>query len=101
MGRSCNRYPDEIREKILYLQREGKSNREIGETVGLSKDQIAWFLNNYYRALNKKDPVKYPKRKAGSQPKPEPTKKELMKIIRQQEKLLKLYQDFLHLSGRM
>ena len=95
MGRSCNRYPDEIREKILYLKREGKTNREIGETVGLSKDQIAWFLNNYYRALNKKDPVKYPKRKAG------PTKKELMKIIRQQEKLLKLYQDFLHLSGRM
>ena len=73
MGRSCNRYPDEIREKILYLKREGKTNREIGETVGLSKDQIAWFLNNYYRALNKKDPVKYPKRKAGPQPKPEPT----------------------------
>ena len=101
MGRSCNRYPDEIREKILYLKREGKTNREIGETVGLSKDQIAWFLNNYYRALNKKDPVKYPKRKAGPQPKPEPTKKDLMKIIRQHEKLLKLYQDFLHLSGRM
>ena len=29
MGRSCNRYPDEIREKILYLKREGKTNREI------------------------------------------------------------------------
>ena len=101
MGRSCNRYPDEIREKILYLKREGKTNREIGDAVELSKDQIAWFLNNYYHALNKKDPEKYPKRKAGSQPKPKPTKRELMKIIRQQEKLLKLYQDFLQLSGRM
>ena len=101
MGRSCNRYPDEIREKILYLKREGKTNREIGDAVGLSKDQIAWFLNNYYRALHKKDPEKYPKRKAGSQPKPKPTKRELMKIIRQQEKLLKLYQDFLQLSGRI
>ena len=58
MGRSCNRYPDEIREKILYLKREGKTNREIGDAVGLSKDQIAWFLNNYYRALHKKDPEK-------------------------------------------
>lgn len=90
MGRSCNRYPDEMREKILYLKQEGKTNREIGEAVGLSKDQVAWFLNNYYRALNKKDPVKYPKRKAGPQAKPEPTTKELMKMIRQQEKLLKL-----------
>lgn len=44
MGRSCTRYPDEIREKILNLKREGKTNREIGEAVGLSKDQIAYFL---------------------------------------------------------
>lgn len=36
MGMSCNCYPDEIREKILYLKQEGKTNREIGEAVGLS-----------------------------------------------------------------
>ena len=54
MGRNCNRYPDEIREKIFYLKHEGKNNHEIGDAVEFSKDQIAWFLNNYYHALNKK-----------------------------------------------
>lgn len=46
MGRSYNCCSDEIREKILYLKHERKTNREIGEVVGLSRDQVVWFLNN-------------------------------------------------------
>ena len=101
MARSVKRFSDDVRERILYLKREGKSNQEIGEDVGLSKDQVRWFFGNYYRMLQREEPRKYPKRHPGRQATPEPSRKELEKIIKQQEKLLKLYRDFLHLAGRM
>lgn len=101
MARSVLRYSDEVREQILYLKGEGKSHEEIGKAVGLEAKQVTWFLGNYYRKLHREDPKKYPHRKSGRQAKPEPTRKELEKIIKEQKKLIKLYEDFLHLSGRM
>ncbi|MCL2671047.1 MAG: hypothetical protein FWF10_03310 [Clostridiales bacterium] len=93
MAREVMRHSDEIREKMLYLKNEGKSNLEISEAVGLTHDQVKWFFSNYYAALRKNNPEQYPKRKPGRQRKPEPTRKELEKIIKEQKKLLKLYED--------
>lgn len=101
MARALMRHPAEIREKMLYLKNEGKSNLEISEAVGLTHNQVKWFFTNHYAAMRRNNPDLYPKRKPGRQPRPEPTRKELEKIIKQQKKLLKLYEDFLHLSGRM
>jgi len=101
MERALMRHSDEVREKMLYLKDEGKSNLEISEAVDLTYNQVKWFFSNHYAALRKSNPELYPKRKPGRQRNPEPTRKELEKIIKQQKKLLKLYEDFLHLSGRM
>ena len=101
MPRSCMKFPEEIRERILYLKSAGKSHQEIADAVGLSRDQVNWFLHNHYAAMRKKHPEQYPQRKRGRQSKPEPTRKELEETIKEQKKLIKLYQDFLRLAGRM
>ena len=93
-------YPIEIRERMLQLKDEGKTNKEISEAVELSTNQVAWFFGNYTRSEKLKAENR-PKLKRGRKPKPEPTRKELEKIIKTQKKLLKLYEDFLQLSGRM
>jgi len=100
MPRSCMRYPDEIRERMVYLQSEGKSYQEIGDVVGLTSSQVSNFLHKHYVAMQKKYPNQYPQRKPGRQPKPELTRKELEATIKEQKKLIKLYRDFLHLAGR-
>ena len=93
-------FPEEVREQMLQLRFAGKTNPEIGEIVGLSSKQVTWFFSNYARS-EKRKVENHPKRKRGRKPKPEPSRKELAKIIRTQQKLIKLYEDFLHLSGRM
>jgi transposase-like protein len=95
------RYPDEVRERMVYLQSVGKSYQEIGDAVGLTPGQVSNFLRKHYAAMQKKHPEQYPQRKPGRQPKPELSRKDLEKIIKEQKKLLKLYRDFLHLAGRM
>jgi len=95
------RYPDEIREQMVYLQSVGKSYQEIGDSVGLTPSQVSNFLHKHYAAMQKKYPEQYPPRKCGRQAKPDLTRKELENIIKEQKKLIKLYQDFLHLAGRM
>ena len=101
MPRSRMMYTKEIREQILYLKSKGKSYREIGDAVGLTTGQISNFLHRHYVAMQKKHPEQYPQRKPGIQPKPDLSRKDLENIIKEQNKLIKLYQDFLHLAGRM
>ena len=101
MPRSCMRYPDELRERMLYLKSVGKSHQEIGDAVGLNRNQVNCFLRNHYKAMHEKNPEQYPLRKRGRQPRVEPTRKELEDTIKEQKKLIKLYQDFLRLAGRM
>jgi len=94
-------YPIEVRERMLQLKQEGKTNKEISEIVGLEAKKVGWFLGNHARSEREKA-LNRPKLKRGRKPKPpEATRKELEKIIKAQEKLIKLYEDFLHLSGRM
>jgi len=93
-------YGIEKREKMLRLKEEGKGKREISEAVGLSVQQVTWFFGNYNRNERLKAENR-PKLKRGRRRKPEPTRWELEKIIKAQKKLLKLYEDFLQLSGRM
>ena len=93
-------FPVEIRERMLQLKFEGKTNPESGKVVGLSSKQVTWFFS-YYARSEKRKAENRPKLKRGRKPNPEPTRKELEKIIKTQQKLIKLYEDFLHLSGRM
>lgn len=89
-----------MRERMLQLKQEGKTNKEISEIVGLETKKVGWFFGNYARSEREKA-MNRPKLKRGLKPVPEPTRKELEKIIKTQKKLIKLYEDFLHLSGRM
>jgi len=93
-------YSLEIRERMIQLKQEGKTNKEISEIVGLDAKRVGWFFGNYIRSEREKA-LNRPKLKRGRKPKPEPTRRELEQIIKAQKKLLKLYEDFLHLSGRM
>ena len=94
-------YPVEIRARMLQLKQEGKTNKEISEIVGIDTKRVGWFFGNYARSEREKL-LNRPKLKRGRKPKPpEATRKELEKIIKAHKKLIKLYEDFLHLSGRM
>lgn len=95
------KYPEDMRDKMLHMKSEGISHKEIAKELGLAVNQVRCFFDNRYRALHKKDPVKYPKRKAGRQRKSEPTRKELEKEIKELKKEIKLYKDFLQVAGRM
>jgi hypothetical protein len=94
------KYPQEMQDKMLYMKSEGHRHKVIAEEMGLTVNQVRCFFDNRYRALQKKDPVKCPKRKVGRQARPEPTRKELEKEIKDLKKEIKLYQDFLHAAGR-
>ena len=101
MPKSRVRYSDEVKERMIFMQSEGKGYQEIGNAVGLTPSQVSNFLHKHYVAMQKKYPEQYPQRKPGRQPKPDLSRKDLENIIKEQKKLIKLYQDFLHLAGRM
>jgi len=87
--------------RMQYLRNRGKTYREIAEEMGIPIDAVNYFFRKQYKDLQKKDPVKYPARKRGRQPHPEPTRKELEQEIKDLKKELKLYKDFLYYAGRM
>jgi len=94
-------YPVELRERLLQLKQEGKTNKEISEIVGLEAKKVGWFFGNHKRAEQLRA-LNLPQKKRGRKPNPpEASRRELEMIIRAQKKLIKLYEDFLHLSGRM
>lgn len=47
------RHIEQYEEEILRMKSEGKTHREIGETLGLSKQQIKGFINRYSRKQEK------------------------------------------------
>ena len=97
--------------KILKLKEQGKTKREIGEKLGLSKDQIHNFLNRYNRNKKKEATGIVPKRKGRPQKEyvvNEETKvSELKYILDRKEAKIKrlemeneLMRDFLSLTER-
>ena len=47
------RHIEEYEEEILRLRREGKSRKEIGETLGFTKEQIKGYINRRNRRQRK------------------------------------------------
>jgi len=65
-------FPVEIRERMLELKFEGKTNSEIGKIVGLNSKQVTWFFGNY-ACGEKRKAENRPKMKRGRKPKQEKT----------------------------
>ena len=67
MARSY-RHVSEYEEEILRMKAEGKTKREIGETLGLNFDQIHNFLKRY-NEKQRRSAAGLPIRKKGRTPK--------------------------------
>ena len=85
---------------VLKMRNEGKTNREIGEHLGLSKVQIKKLLERYRKNARKKElgilirPIGRPKKRP-------PDEEEKMRFENKQLKMEnELLRDFLLATGR-
>lgn len=92
---------EEEKGRMQMLHNAGKTYLEIAREMGISLDAVNYYFRKQYESLHEQDPKKYPARRQGRQPHPEPTRKELEEKIKELKKELKLYKDFLHFAGRM
>lgn len=89
----------QIEDEIQRLHREGKTRREIADTLGLSLKQIKNWVNRYNKRQVKG--IAVPKRKGRPQKNPMTKEHEMKLRIKELEREVTLYKSFLHAAGRM
>ena len=110
------RHIEEYEEEILRLRREGKSRKEIGETLGFTKEQIKGYINRRNRRQRKIEAgitIKKKGRPCKEESKVPPSIQQLSKLTQLQYEIARkdakikslemeneLMRDFLSLTGK-
>ncbi|NNJ32849.1 helix-turn-helix domain-containing protein [Lacrimispora defluvii] len=89
----------QIEDKILNLDKAGKTRREIAEALGLTLKQIRNWVNRYNKRQDKG--ITVPKRKGRPRKNPMTKEHEMTLRIKELEREVALYKSFLHAAGRM
>lgn len=91
-------FGDEIIERVLEMKAQGMTHQAIGESFGLTKDQIKRLVCRYNR--KKRNPT-VPKPKGRPRKQPLTTEEELAQRVKRLEMEVELYRSFLQAVGRM
>ena len=84
--------------QVLEMKAQGMTHQAIGETFGLTKEQVRALVRRYNR--KKRNPT-VPKAKGRPRKRPLTTEEELTQRIQRLEMEVELYRSFLQAAGRM
>jgi len=88
-----------MEDELLRLRSEGKTRAEIAQALNISLIQVKNWVNRYNKRQIKG--IVCPKRKGRTRKNPITKEHELELRIKELEREVKLYRDFLHAAGRM
>lgn len=91
-------FGEAIIEQVLAMKAQGMTHKAIGETFGLTKEQIKDLVKRYNR--KKRNPT-VPKPKGRPRKQPLSTEEELAQRVKRLEMEVELYRTFLQVAGRM
>jgi transposase len=91
-------FGEAIIEQVLEMKARGMTRKAIGETFGLTKEQIKELVKRYNR--KKRNPT-VPKPKGRPRKRPLTTEEEYIQRIKRLEMEVELYRSFLQAAGRM
>ena len=100
MGKRKYTHVEECEPVILQLREEGKTRREIAESLGLEKEQIKGWLNRYNRKQAKIAAGIPPKPKGRPRRRPLSREEEYEKEIARLQMENQLLRDFLQFTER-
>ena len=100
MGKRKYTHVEEYEPVILQMREEGKTRREIAESLGLEKEQIKGWLNRYNRKQAKIAAGIPSKPKGRPRKRPLSSKEEYEKEIARLQMENQLLRDFLRFTER-
>lgn len=90
----------ELEREVFRMKEEGKTNREIAEHFGLTREQIKGLINRHNRNERNVRQGNLPKTKGRPRKRPMTVDEEKDRRIAQLEMEVELLRDFLRLTGR-
>ncbi len=89
-----------LEREVFQMKEEGKTNREIAEHFGLTREQIKGLIKRHNRNEQKAKLGNPPKVKGRPRKRPMTAEEEKDRRIAQLEMEVELLRDFLRLTGR-
>ncbi len=90
----------ELEPEVFRMKSEGKTNREIAEHFGVTREQIRELVKRHNRNERNVRQGNPPKTKGRPRKRPMTVEEEKDRRIAQLEMEVELLRDFLHLTGR-